>query len=187
MEHVRHDTGEYRRAKAILEEQDECLSVMGGPLDSGRMREAILMSRADVIAIDYVTLTEGYKSELEAAREVTRVVRHWRRAWGITFILLSQMSRESRHDAAQGGTGGHGIGGSSLEQLVDYEVELLRDSPLIEGDRPRLIATLRKNRSGQSGVSFEIFPCFPSLAFTDRADRIDRERRCKPLFSKYLT
>jgi hypothetical protein len=186
MEHVKHDTGEYRKAKAALEEQDENLFIMGGPLGLGKMRETILMSGADVVAIDYVTLVEGFRSELETAREVTRAVRDWRKMWGITFILLSQMSRESRRDAVSGGTGGHGIGGSSLEQLVDYETELIRDEPLIPGDRPRLIAMLRKNRSGPSGVSFEIFPCFPSLTFTEKAYAIEREKKRKPLFSAYV-
>jgi KaiC/GvpD/RAD55 family RecA-like ATPase len=185
-EHVKHNTDEYRKAKATLEEDDSNLSVVGGPLGLAQMRNAILMSGADVAAIDYVTLAEGFKSELETAREVTRAVRGWRKNWGITFILLSQMSRESRRDAASGGTGGHGIGGSSLEQLVDYEVELTRDEPLIPGDKPRQIATLRKNRSGKSGVSFEIFPCFPSLTFTERAYVIEREKKRKPLFSAYI-
>jgi KaiC/GvpD/RAD55 family RecA-like ATPase len=185
-EHVKHNTDEYRKAKAILEEEDSNLSVVGGPLGLAQMRDAILMSGADVAAIDYVTLAEGFKSELETAREVTRAVRNWRKNWGVTFILLSQMSRESRRDALNGGTGGHGIGGSSLEQFVDYEVELTRDEPLIPGDKPRQIATLRKNRSGKSGIPFEIFPCFPSLTFTERSYAIEREKKRKPLFSAYL-
>jgi KaiC/GvpD/RAD55 family RecA-like ATPase len=186
MEHIKNDSDEYRRARAFLGEQDENLTVIGGPLSLGQMQEAILMSGADVVGLDYVTLVEGLKSELETAREVTKAVRKWRQEWGVTFILLSQMSRESKRDALKGGSGGHGIGGSSLEQLVDYEIELLRDAPLTDGTAPRLIATLRKNRTGPSGVSFEIFPCFPSLAFTERADRVDRERKTKPLFSEYL-
>ena len=186
MEHIKHDTAEYRQARELLEEQDRNLSVMGGPLGLGRMQTAILMSGADVVAIDYVSLVDGYKNELDAAREVTKAVRYWRKTWGITFILLSQMSRESRRDAFHGGTGGHGIGGSSLEQLVDYELELMKDEPLSYGCSPRLIATLRKNRSGQSGLSFEIFPCFPGLTFAGRAERVERERKHKALFSDYL-
>lgn len=182
-EHVRQDTDEYRRARKILEEQDERFAVMGGPLNLADMRRAILMSNADVVAVDYVTLVNGYGSELETAREVTKAIREWRRAWGITFVLLSQISRESRRDLMQGGTGGHGIGGSSLEQLVDYELELMRDEPLIEGDRARLVATLRKNRAGRSGVSFEVFPCFPSLSFSGRSEWVERNGRRKPLFS----
>jgi KaiC/GvpD/RAD55 family RecA-like ATPase len=185
-EHVKYDSEEYRRAREFLEEQDESLFVMSGPLGLGKMQAAILMSGADVVAIDYVSLVDGYRNELDAAREVTKAVRHWRKTWGITFILLSQMSRESKRDAVQGGTGGHGIGGSSLEQLVDYELELIKDEPLGYGGNPRLIATLRKNRAGQSGVSFEVFPCFPSLAFSSRAQRVERERKRKPLFSDYL-
>jgi KaiC/GvpD/RAD55 family RecA-like ATPase len=185
-EHVKHDTGEYRGARVILEEEDANLFVTGGPLGLAKMREAILMSEADVVGIDYVTLVEGFRNELETAREVTRAIRDWRRVWGVTFILLSQMSRESGRDAANGGTGGHGMGGSSLEQLVDYEVELTRDEPLIPGDKPRQIATPRKNRSGKSGVSFEIFPCFPSLMFTGRSCVIEREKKRKPLFSAYI-
>jgi KaiC/GvpD/RAD55 family RecA-like ATPase len=185
-EHVKHDTSEYRRARAILEERDGNLAIMGGPLGLGKMRDSILMSNADVVAIDYVTLVEGYRSELDTAREVTKAIRQWRKSWGVTFVLLSQMSRESKRDAVQGGSGGHGIGGSSLEQLVDYELELIRDEALNYGGKPRLIATLKKNRAGQSGVSFEIYPCFPSLAFTERADRVERERKRKPLFGDYL-
>jgi KaiC/GvpD/RAD55 family RecA-like ATPase len=186
MEHIRDDTDEYRRARAIRERQDIGLCVMGGTFDLARMREAILISGADVVAIDYVTLVEGCGNELETAREVTRAVREWRGTWGITFILLSQMSRESKRDATKGGTGGHGIGGSSLEQLVDYEVELIRDEPLIQRGKPRLIATLRKNRSGTGGVSYEIFPCFPSLEFMGHAERVERERKGKPLFQSFL-
>lgn len=106
MEHIRDDTDEYRSARTIREGQDKELCVMGGPLDLGKMQEAILLSGADVVAIDYVTLLEGFNNELETAREVTKAVRHWRKAWGITFILLSQMSRESKRDAAQGGSEG---------------------------------------------------------------------------------
>jgi KaiC/GvpD/RAD55 family RecA-like ATPase len=186
MEHIREDTDEYRQARAIREDQDTGLCVMGGPLDLGKMGEAILMSGADVAAIDYVTLVEGCNNELETAREVTKAVRRWRKAWGVTFILLSQMSRESKRDAAQGGNGGHGIGGSSLEQLVDYEVELMRDEPLILRGKPRLIATLRKNRSGPCGVSYEIFPCFPSLTFMEHAERVERERKGKRMFQAFL-
>jgi KaiC/GvpD/RAD55 family RecA-like ATPase len=186
MEHIQDDTDEYQRARAIREEQDTKLCVMGGPLDLDKMGEAILMSGADVAAIDYVTLVEGYNNELETAREVTKAVRRWRKAWGVTFILLSQMSRESKRDAAQGGNGGHGIGGSSLEQLADYEVELMRDEPLILRGKPRLIATLRKNRSGPCGVSYEIFPCFPSLTFMKHAERVERERKGKPMFQAFL-
>ncbi|GHS85512.1 hypothetical protein AGMMS49957_01690 [Synergistales bacterium] len=185
-DYIGNDANEYRQAKLILEEQDKNLSVMGGPLNLNKMNEAILMSGADVVAIDYVTLVEGFKTELETAREVTHAIRRWRKAWGITFILLSQMSRESKRDAVQGGGGGHGIGGSSLEQLVDYEVELMRDTPLTEGEHPRLIATLRKNRTGPSGISFEIFPCFPSLSFMGRAEHVEQGRKRKPLFSEYL-
>lgn len=62
----------------------------------------------------------------------------------------------------------------------------MRDEPLIQRGRPRLIATLRKNRSGQSGVSYEIFPCFPSLAFMGHAERVEKERKGKPLFQAFL-
>ena len=89
MEHIKHDTAEYRQARELLEEQDRNLSVMGGPLGLGRMQAAILMSGADVVAIDYVSLVDGYKNELDAAREVTKAVRYWRKTWGITFVLLS--------------------------------------------------------------------------------------------------
>ena len=181
-EQIRHDTAEYRKIRTIPEEQDKRFSVMGGPQCLRSMHEAILMSGADVIAVDYVSLVGRYGSEAETAREVTRAVRWWSRTWGVAFILLSQMSRESLRDLIRGGTGGHGIGGSSLEQLADYELELKREESRREGGG-HFVARLRKNRAGQSGVSFEIFPRFPSLVFSGHAERIERNEGRRPLFS----
>ena len=93
------------------------------------------------------------------------------------------MSRASRQDQAKGGTGGHAIGGSSLEQFTDFELELLSDAPEMSGGKPRLIATLRKNRGGPSGKSFEIFPFFPSLEFGSKAEPVEHAVTRKPMFS----
>ncbi len=182
-EHIRRNTPEYHEAKEARAKQDDGLSIMGGPMDLGQIENAILASDADVIALDYVSAVDGFKDELTAARSVSKKFRELRDRWGLTLVLVSQMSRSSRQDQAKGGTGGHAVGGSSLEQFVDFEIELLSDAPEIPGGNPRLIATLRKNRSGPSGKSFELFPFFPSLEFGNRAEPVERAATRKPMFA----
>ena len=182
-EHIRLNTPEYRRAKEARARQDDGLSIMGGPMDLRQIENAILASGADVIALDCISAVDGFKDELTAARSVSKKFRELRDRWGLTFVLLSQMSRSSRQDQARGGTGGHAIGGSALEQFTDHEIELLSDAPEVPGGRPRLIATLRKNRGGPSGKSFEIFPFFPSLKFGDKAEPVGHAAKRKPIFS----
>lgn len=183
VEHIRLNTPEYRRARETRAKQDENLSVMGGPMDLRQIENAILASGADVVGLDYITAIDGFRDELTAARSVSKKFRELRDRWGLTFVLLSQMSRSSRQDQARGGTGGHAIGGSALEQFTDHEIELLSDAPEVPGGRPRLIATLRKNRGGPSGKSFEIFPFFPSLKFGDKAEPVGHAAKRKPIFS----
>ncbi|MDR1048750.1 MAG: hypothetical protein LBL51_03255, partial [Synergistaceae bacterium] len=166
----------YRQACEARRELDANLSIIGGPLNLFGLRAALLASEAQVVVIDYVTLVDGFSgNELDAARGVSQFVREARNRWGITFVLLSQMSRESVKDVRQGGTGGHAKGGSSLEQLVDYEIELSADEPLSEGGNRRIIAFLRKNRNGRNGLYFELFPFFPSMGFSDHAEAVQRD------------
>ena len=183
VEHIRLNTPEYRMAKEARARQDDGLSIMGGPMNLTQIENVILASDADVVALDYVTAIDGFRDELTAARSVSKKFRELRDRCGLTFVLLSQMSRSSRQDQAKGGTGGHAIGGSALEQFTDYELELLSDAPEVPGGRPRLIATLRKNRGGPSGKSFEIFPFFPSLEFGNKAEPVERAATRKPMFS----
>jgi KaiC/GvpD/RAD55 family RecA-like ATPase len=166
----------YRQACEARRELDANLSIIGGPLNLAKIKAAILASEAQAVIVDYVTIVNGFNgNELDAARGVTQFVREARDRWGITFVLLSQMSRESVKDVRQGGTGGHAKGGSSLEQLVDYEIELSTDEPLTEGGNRRLIAFLRKNRNGRKGLHFELFPSFPSMSFSERAEPVTRD------------
>ena len=99
--------------------------------------------------------------------------------WGVTFVLLSQVSRESGRDMTRGGTGGHGMGGAVLEQTADYELELYRD---VGPEHPRTICTLRKNRNGPAGRSFELFLTAPSMEFSRRAEAVEFLRPRRPLF-----
>jgi replicative DNA helicase len=159
----------------VRRETDSNLTIIVGPLGLTQIRSSVLASDAQVVVLDYVSLVSGFKSELEAARAVTEFVRKARTYWGITFVLLSQMSRQSAQAAKQGDTGGHAKGGSSLEQLVDVEIELSTDEPLIPGDKRRLIAFLRKNRNGPSGLSFKLFPLFPAIDFNEHAEPVMRD------------
>jgi KaiC/GvpD/RAD55 family RecA-like ATPase len=173
--HAEANDATYIKACDIRHEIDDNLRVIGGPLNLEGIRAAILTSDAQIIALDYVTLVSGYKSELDAARDVTAAIRQMRNAWGTTFILISQMSRESGRYARSGDTGGHGKGGSALEQLVDYEIELLTDAPLYDGGRPRTIAFLRKNRNGKNNLYFELFPGYPQIDFAPHAEFIGKD------------
>lgn len=184
-EHIRMDTAEYRGALKRLAEQDELLNIIGGPLTVGQMRSAIVAVNPDVVCLDYITAVSGYKSELETAREVGACVRRWRDRWGLAFVLLSQVSRQAKLDQRGGAVGSHAMGGSTFEQLVDYEIELIKDVPLPDKNTPRLIATVTKNRQGPNMKSFEIFPNFPEMSFQTYAVPVERAAVRKPLFGKW--
>ena len=197
---IRADAPEYREARRKREAEDGSLMVMGGPLNLEGVRAAALASGAGVVAVDYVTAVAGMESELAAARAMASLGRELTRRWGLSLLLLSQMSWASQRDQRSGGRGGHSMGGGSLGQFVDFEVELFRDEPVgapggvgeagggfgITGKAPDqngpLIATLRKNRSGTSGVSFEIFPRYPSLTFEAHGKRVEPARPRRALF-----
>jgi KaiC/GvpD/RAD55 family RecA-like ATPase len=175
LSHVEANDEAYVAACDTRRELDDNLLIIGGPLTSDGIRAAVLLSGAQVIVLDYVTLVDGYKTELDAARAVTSAVRKMCKAWGVTFVLLSQISRESGRYARSGDTGGHGKGGSTLEQLVDYEIELLADAPLYDGGNTRTIAFLRKNRNGKNNLYFELFPIYPQMDFNNRAELVERD------------
>jgi KaiC/GvpD/RAD55 family RecA-like ATPase len=181
-QHVLQRSAEYLSALESRREIDENLKIIGGRLTLTDISKAILTSNADVVGVDYVSLVSGFKNPLETAMAVSDKVRQLRDRWGITFVLLSQMSRSSAQDRAKGGTVGHALGGSSLEQLVDYEIELSTDEPLVPGDHRRLIAHIRKNRNGPSDRYFELFPLFPSIDISDKALQVKREKERKSAF-----
>ncbi len=184
--HISERSPEYLRALESRREIDENLQIIGGPMTLAQLETVVLAAKVDVIGLDYITCISGFPDELSTARAVSQKVRQWRDRWAISFILLSQMSRASRQDQGKGGTGGHAIGGSSLEQLVDYEIELLSDAPMIPGDPPRLIATLRKNRNGPAPRSFQLFPFYPSIEISTRAEPVERDDKRKPIFKNKL-
>jgi len=182
----------YVEARQKLEEIHRNLQIIGDrPMSLAEIRDAVLVSDADLIALDYVTAStvrdwkgEGYKSALDQSRAVADFARGLARRWGLSVVLLSQVSRESGRDRARGGQGGHAMGGSALEQLTDYEVELFSIDPFPGETRRRTIAELRKNRNGVSGRCFELTLMVPSMEFSHKAEPMERERiGRKPLFS----
>jgi len=181
-EHRRYNTPEYQDAVKELERHDDCLFIRYGPLTLSQIEGAVIASGADVVALDFVTAVEGFKSELDAVRAVSKAVRRWGQQWGTTTILLSQMGQEAKLRQANGINIGGAKGGASIAELADVEMELSKDAPLCEGDKPRLIANLRKNRKGVTGI-FEIFPQFPGITFSSRAERVEVAKQAKPRFT----
>jgi len=171
--HIKNNTDLYRRVRPLILEQQAKFRVIDENMTAAKMKAVILASRADVVAIDYVTNVETgdsrRDSELDRARAVTEVVREMKKDWGITFLLLSQMSRASTKDFLAGGGGGHAKGGSTLEQLVDVEIEQHKMDGTTTNAPKRWFARIRKNRGDMERI-FEIYPVFPGQTFLDRAD-----------------
>ena len=147
----------------------------------------IALSSAQVVAIDYVTVgtIKGFSSEREQARAIAENARIWAQEFGITVVLLSQTSREAQRDKAKGGIGGHGMGGATLEQKVNYEIEFTDDAPLEGETNKRIIATIIKNRDGGGQWrSFQLDLRLPNVEFERTSAEVETPRAKKPLFVK---
>ena len=170
---MRADSPLYHEARREVSARYDDLQIMGGPQTLEGIKAATLASGADVIALDFVTSPslEGFDgNQHQQATAVAKTAKDIAHKWGLSVILLSQVSRSSGLDRARGGMGGHGAGGAILEQTVDYELEL-NSAPPLPGDKGnwRTFATLRKNREGPKMQTFEIFLMTPSMAFSSEA------------------
>lgn len=149
------------------------------------VRRMIEFNAPKLVAIDYVTLLKpsGKESDYEVANVVASTMKELAKSYGISIVLISQMSMESRRIQASGGTGGSAKGGGIINELSNTEIELFRDASTDSYDTsPKIIATITKTRRGIAGQSYQLDYKGPSMTFTGIANRVQRATRRKPLF-----
>ena len=137
-----------------------------------------------LLVVDFLTLLRAPgQTDLDAVNHTVPELKRAAQNNGIAVVLLSQMSRASRSEQAEGKSGGFAKGGGIAEELAHSELELLQDAPLSTGEPPRIVGTIAKTRRGVRDASYQLHYDGPSMTFTGSAVRVRRERPQKPVFS----
>lgn len=198
------ETGEKRLTAAITEHQADFAAVRArrAALDAGRYHIAdgplrladieSLVSRLSpgLVIWDYLTATDGFRSEMDAQRACVSALRSWQHRYDATWVVLSQMSELAKAGQRQGDFAGRGSGGNNLSRVADTQLELFLDD--VEPQKyhvdmgimpkPRLVCTVTKCRSGVRGSIWELDYDGPTMSFTGTAERVKRAKAKKPLF-----
>ena len=177
---------DYLKARSEIARRDDGrLFVLSSPCTIADIEAAMGTCLPTLTVVDYVMLVSvaGERDKFRAFERVLEKIREWRSTTKATFVLLSQMSRQSKAEAKSGKSGSHAYGGGVFEQLLDVELELCLDAPVEEGiDAPRLVVTINKNRFGPQGKQFEVEHDGPSKRITGKSWRLDRAKEQKPVF-----
>ena len=142
------------------------------------------MTTPNLVIVDYLTLLrEPRESDLECVNRVLPELKRLAQSSKITLFILSQMGRGSRTEQANGKIGGHSKGGGIVEEIVNAEIELLKDLPTSQGGQARIVASIGKTRRGENGRSFELGYHGPSMTFDGTATEVRVERKQKAVFT----
>lgn len=143
----------------------------------------VAMRNPDLVMVDFLTcLKKPGQSDLEAVEDIMPRVQGITQKMRIKTLLLSQMGRASKSDQAKGVIGGHSKGGGIVEELAHAEIELFKDAPAEEGEKPRIVATVTKTRRGVNGASFQLDYKGKQMEFTGQARRVQKDKDRKPIF-----
>lgn len=143
----------------------------------------VALRNPDLVMVDFLTcLKRPGQSDLEAVEDIMPRVQGITQKMRIKTLLLSQMGRASKSDQAKGVIGGHSKGGGIVEELAHAEIELFKDAPAEEGEKPRIVATVTKTRRGVNGASFQLDYKGKQMEFTGQARRVQKDRDRKPIF-----
>jgi len=134
----------------------------------------------DIVVVDYVQTIQGYDDELKLTRDVAPRFKRLATRNKVIVHLLSQMSKVSRTAQRNGASGGLGMGGSHLEQLASFEVELLKE-PALDGQMPVIVGSVPKTRRGVSGRSFALEYRGHTMEFTGRSQQVRRSKGGEPV------
>jgi len=136
-----------------------------------------------VLVIDFLSsLKHGKQTDLECVSEAMPILKRLTRDCGIITVLLSQMSRDSRKEQSMGIFGGHALGGSSIDNPMDCEIELYRDVSSDGRGVDSLIATITKSRRCEFPLSYELETEPQSRKFTGKARTITLDKQRKQIF-----
>ena len=143
----------------------------------------VALRNPDLVMVDFLTcLKRPGQSDLEAVEDIMPRVQGITQKMRIKTLLLSQMGRASKSDQAKGVIGGHSKGGGIVEELAHAEIELFKDAPAEEGEKPRIVATVTKTRRGVNGASFQLDYKGKQMEFTGQARRVQKDKDRKPIF-----
>jgi KaiC/GvpD/RAD55 family RecA-like ATPase len=180
---------EYQEALARRTEVDrDNLRIVDGPHSLKKIQLVISLENPSVVFIDYLTCIEGFRSELDCARESIKQIRKLKREYDFTFVTLNQISEQSKSNQRQGVTNPPAMGGGSSQQAADVKIDLLKDTPSPTEDsplsgKPRIIATVSKTRDEVAGRSFDLDYEGMTMSFTGEAKEVFRIKEPKTIFS----
>ncbi len=181
-------TDEYRDAVAKREEIDNGnFRIVDGTHDLEKIKTVIEFEAPSVVVIDYLTCIEGFRNELDSARESIKRIREWKREYGITFITLNQLSEASKANQRQGYLNPPAMGGGSSQQAADVKIDLFKDMPSQDEEwlqtKPRIIATISKTRDEVAGRSFDLEYSGQTMSFTGNCKEVFRLKEQKAIFA----
>ena len=154
-------------------------------LDLTDVLDDIELRGPKLIVIDYLTLLKRPgESDLDCVERVIPQIRRCAQRYQIAVIVLSQMSRTSRADQAQGRIGGHSKGGGISEERADLEIELIKHRPA-DGGPAKVIAGLVKSRRGDNERYFELGIDWPSRTFDGTGREVRKVSPVKVRSSTY--
>ena len=185
---MQKETDEYREAVAKREEIDNGnFRIVDGPHDLEKIKTVIEFEAPSVVVIDYLTCIEGFKNELDSAREAIKRIREWKREYGISFVTLNQLSEASKANQRQGYLNPPAMGGGSSQQASDVKIDLFKDIPSQDEEwlqtQPRIIATISKTRDEVAGRSFDLEYSGQTMSFTGNCKEVFRLKEQKAVFA----
>jgi len=162
--------------------------IVDGSYTLEQMKKVILLENPSVVMVDYLTCIEGYRSELDTAREAIKKIRDWKKEYGYTFVTLNQLSEASKANQRNGHINPPAMGGGSSQQAADVKIDLFKDTPKQENvpwaqqKKPRIVATVSKARDAVAGRSFELSYDGPTMTFQGEATEVHKIKETKAIF-----
>lgn len=123
-----------------------------------------------IVIIDYLTrLKDMNESDLKFVERAMPKIQRSAQEYGIVYIILNQMSRQSRQNQIEGYMGGHSRGGGIVEELASVELELMK-----EEDSGRIICGIMKARHGRSGEYYDLMYEGRIKRFTGKSEILEQ-------------
>lgn len=175
----------FEAARRQRQELDHGLFLLkAGPQTLNDLRRYLQVLEPGLVIVDYLTAFSGYRSELEAMRAFCASLREWKTRFQASWLVLNQMSENSKADQRRGDIAGRSSGGNDIARVADTHIELFRDAPGNAGApaAPPLIATVVKCRTGISGGSWDLEYLGKTMTFTGLAKKMERKKPRGALF-----
>ena len=170
-----------------LKKQDRGRFLLIDKLRSGQyysfenLKSIIAQTAPAVLVVDYLQLigANEYKSEFEQVRDIMPKITALAADFGMTIVLLSQMSRSSK-TAQKTSLGAHAAGGHSIEDACDIELELVRQET--DDGENAVVVSIAKTRRGRAGQSFRLDFKPRSLSFGHTCRIVDKAKAPQKIF-----